>query len=249
MRTTAGGDLFLTDFGLPWAACLQPENWLENPWFESHRRRLRGTSTIYLVPTKRVHGRSLNLVVRFSRMGEDLPVDTVTRSCHTHASFNTPFEEVAALMALRGARFGPKCRLIPTKRPLAIYSPATRLELWQTQRNPSEIEAKQTRLPEVELDLHRSYLVVYGWIKGIDVQDAADRLGLGGAARSTLLHDTMAEVEQELRAAGFRELDMKPAHIIVRFNPHGQLLRRPDGRLVYALIDYELLERDPEGGQ
>ncbi len=241
-RTAEGGDLFLTRFGLPFAAHLQPDNWLPAPWFDAHRRRLRGTSAIYLTQTKPVAGRGLNIVVRFNRVGEDLPVDTATHTRYTHAAFNSPFEEVAMLTALRGARVGPERRRIPTKRPLAIYSPPTRLQLWQTGRSESQIAAKQARLPEIRLDILRAYILVYGWVKGVDAQEAADHFGVGGATREALLAGALAEVEQDLRSAGFCVLDMKPAHIIVRFTPDGRLVRRRDGRLVYALIDYELLE-------
>jgi len=41
-QTSDGGDLFLTPFGQPYAAHLRPDNWLDAPWFDSHRRRLRG---------------------------------------------------------------------------------------------------------------------------------------------------------------------------------------------------------------
>ena len=58
----------------------------------------------------------------------------------------------------------------------------------------------------------------------------------------------MREVESELQEAGFRMLDMKPAHIVVRFTKSGQLLRRKNGRLAYALIDYELLEHTGASG-
>jgi hypothetical protein len=242
-RTLEGGDLFLTSFGLPYAAHLQPENWLADRWFEAHRRRLRGTSAIYRSQTKPVEGRVLDLVVRFNRVGQDLPVDTLTRDVHTQAAFNSPFEEVAELMALRATRIGPQRRRIFTKRPLAIYSPPTRVELWQSGRSEAQIATKQARVPEIHLDIHRPYILVYGWIEGTDVQDAADQFSLGGASRQSLLVDTMAEVEEELEQAGFRVLDMKPAHIVVRFAKNGQLLRRKDGHLVYALIDYELLER------
>ena len=85
------------------------------------------------------------------------------------------------------------------------------------------------------------YILVYGWINGVDVQDAADKFALGGVSREVFLKETMAEVEAELQEAGFRVLDMKPAHIIVRLQ-EGRPLRRRDGRLIYALIDYELLE-------
>lgn len=242
--TAERGDLFLTRYGLPFAEQLQPEQWLVNPWFEKHRRRLRGTSTIYRTQTQPVRGRALDLVVRFNRVGQDLPVDTVTRDCYTHAAFNSPFEEIATLMDLRRARFGPKRQRVPTKKPLAIYSPPTRIELWQSGRHESQIAAKQARLPEIQLDIHRPYILVYGWIKGIDVQDAADQFARGGASRESVLTGTMDEVETELKEAGFHVMDMKPAHIIIRFTETGHLLRHKDGRLVYALIDYELLERE-----
>jgi hypothetical protein len=148
-------------------------------------------------------------------------------------------------MDLRATRFGPRRRFVPTKRPLAIYSPPTRLELWQTGRNQGRIAKKQARLPEFKLDILRTYLLVYGWIKGVDAQDAADQTSLGGLSRDHFLADAMAEVEGDLEQAGFRVLDMKPAHIIVRFDAEGKLRRHPDGRLVYALVDYELLERIP----
>jgi hypothetical protein len=242
-QTAEGGDLFLTCFGLPFAAHLDPVNWLDSDWFTAHSRRLRGTSAIYQVHTKPVGGRSLVVVVRFNRVAQDLPVDTVTRDCYTHAAFNSPFEEIAEIMALRAARFGPRRRFMPTKRPLAIYSPPTQLGLWQSGRCETQMAVKQARLPEVQLDIMRPYILVYGWIRGIDVQDVADLSPPRDISRAALLASTMAEVEEDLSQAGFRVIDMKPAHIIVRLDSHRNLRRRRDGSLLYALIDYELLER------
>jgi len=239
----AGGDLFLTRFGLPFAKHLDPANWLSEPWFSEHRRRLRGTSAIYYTQTKPVAGKSLEIVVRYNRVGQELPVDTLTRDLNTAAAFNTPFEEIAEVMRLRRERFGPKAWRVPTKRPLAIYSPPTRMQLWQTGRNESQIAAKLARNPEVELDILRTYILVYGWIKGIDLQDLVDDFCPRGGSRQQMLDGTMAEVEGELAQAGFRVLDMKPAHIVVRVGRDGRLKRRKNGRLVYALIDYELMER------
>ncbi len=39
---------------------------------------------------------------------------------------------------------------------------------------------------------------------------------------------------------------MKPAHAILRPKQHLSLLRDRNGQIVYALVDYELLERTPE---
>jgi hypothetical protein len=244
VQTNEGGDLFLTSHGLPFAGLLLPENWLEDPWFSKRRHRLRGTSAIYRTQTKPVHGRSLDLVVRFNRVAEDVPVDSVTRGSDPDAEFNSPFEEVATLMKLRAERYGPHRRRIATKRPLAIYSPPSRMQLWQSGRSESLMAMKQARSPEIPLDICRTYVLVYSWIKGIDAEDAAEHLGHPSEGCERLHAQIMSEVERDLHQAGFRMLDIKPAHIIVRFDASGQLLRRRDGSLVYALVDYELLERE-----
>ena len=78
-----------------------PENWRESEWFLAHRQRLRGTSTIYRTQTKPVAGVSLDIVVRYNRVGEELPVDTLTLEKFITADFNSPFEEIAILNELR----------------------------------------------------------------------------------------------------------------------------------------------------
>jgi hypothetical protein len=50
----------------------------------------------------------------------------------------------------------------------------------------------------------------------------------------------------ELAAKGYRVVDMKPQHVIVRPRANGQLLTDRQGRMVYAVVDYELMERTPE---
>ncbi len=244
-QPAAGGDLFLTRFGLPFARHLQPENWFAPEWFDDHRQRLRGTSTIYKVATQRWQGEALELIVRYSRVAEALPLDTVTDQRFIHAEFNSPFEEFSIVTQLRAARFGVKERRIYTKRPLAIYAPPDQLALWQTGRSEDKFAVKQARLRDVKLDIQRQYLLVYGWIDGLDAEQAADHLQLSGSVRLRFLRETTETVVGELAEAGFRVLDMKPAHVILRLTPTGALLRRPDGRLVYALVDYELLEQIP----
>jgi hypothetical protein len=49
-------------------------------------------------------------------------------------------------------------------------------------------------------------------------------------------------VDRELAAKGFVVADHKPTHFILRIN-NGRILRRRDGRIAYALVDYELLAR------
>ena len=114
---------------------------------------------------------------------------------------------------------------------------------WQTGRLESTIARKLARYPEAQLDIRRQYIVIYGWIEGWDAVQMADRLNLADGAREKFLVETTDFVTAELAAAGFRVLDMKPAHIILRLGRDNQLRRRKDGKLLYALVDYELLER------
>lgn len=241
-----GSDLFLTEFGVPFREQLDPGNWFEDAWFAAHRTRLAGTSAVYRLPTRPASGKTLDLVVKWSRVGEEVPMDTMSIHRFLGAEFNSPFEEFAQVRDLRQGSYGPPHVRILTKHPLAIYVPSRKLQLWQTGRSEYRIQAKIARNPEVELDLLRQYVLIYQWIKGVDLIQAAEILGLGGLRREEFLaqHTTMAIHEME--AKGFRVLDMKPAHVIVRFNKQGRLLRHEDGQLAYAVVDYELLERTPD---
>ena len=242
----SGGELYLTRYGRPFLAQLDPAQWYAPDWFESHRQRLVGTSVIYRVETRPVHGRALDLVVRFNRVGERVPVDTVTLCQFVHADFNSPHEEFSLLMDLRAGRFGPSGLRIHTQKPLAIFVPPGRLALWQTGRMEHKIAAKIARHPGVELDILRDYLVVFGWVNGLDATQMANALDLEGAVRERFLTETVSFVTEQLAQKGFRVLDMKPAHVILRRQRNGSLLRDAQGGLVYALVDYELLDRTPE---
>lgn len=249
IKTSDEGDLYLTRFGQPFWEHLLPENWYAKEWFEQKRKRLVGTSTVYKVPTRRLHGRELNLVVKWSRVGEDVPLDTFTFSKFIDAEFNSPFEEFSVLMELRAGETGPPGIRIKTQKPLAIYVPSKRLQAWQTGRSEYRIAAKVARHPGVELDILRQYVVLYGWIKGLDITQVADRWGLAGEIREMLLARATSLVTHELELKGYRVVDMKPAHVIVRLQPDGSLLRHNNGQVAYALVDYELLERTPEHEQ
>jgi hypothetical protein len=242
LKTLDGGDLYLTRFGLPLREHLAPENWYAPDWFAKRRIRLEGTSTIYRLPTRTVRGHALDLVVRFSRLGQEIPLGTQFLSDNVHAEFNSPFEEFALVMALRGAHCGSLPRMF-TKKPLAIYVPATKLQDWQTGRLESKMAAKRARHPEVKLEKSRLYILLYGWIDGLNAVQAAHAFGMTGASARKFLRDATLRVIHDLTSHGFRVLDIKPEHIVVRIQPDGSLLRRPSGDLAYALVDYELLER------
>ncbi len=250
LKTADGGDLYLTRLGLPFWKSLLPENWYAREWFEAKRERLEGTSTVYKVPTRPVDGnRVLNLVVKWSRVGEMVPFDTLTVNKFIQAEFNSPFEEFSLLMELRRGEVGPAAIRIRTQRPLAIYVPSERLQLWQTGRSEDKIRAKVTRHPGVEIDILRQYVVLFGWIKGLDAVETAEKFGLEGRAQAEFLARVTSLVTHELWQKGCRVVDMKPAHIILRPQPDKSLLRDHNDQFAYALVDYELLERTPEHEQ
>ncbi len=246
-QTGDGGDLYLTQFGVPFWEHLLPENWYAREWFEAKRERLVGTSVVYKVPTRSVRGKRLHLVVKWSRVGEEVPVDTLTINKFINAEFNSPFEEFSLLMELRSGATGPRGIRIRTQRPLAIYVPPERFQLWQTGRSESKIAAKIKQSPGVELDILRQYVVLYGWVKGLDIVDVADLWQLDPKEREEFYASTTSLVNHELEQKGYRVVDMKPAHIIVRTKADNRtFVRDKHGQLVYAVVDYELLERTPD---
>ena len=249
-KTNDGGDLYLTKHGVPFWEHLLPENWYAKEWFEANRERLVGTSVVYRVPTRKVGPLSLDLVVKWSRVGENVPMDTMTINKFINAEFNSPFEEFSLVMELRADRKDdPPAIRIPAQKPLAIYVPSERLQLWQTGRSESKIAAKIARHPGVELDILRQYVLLYGWIKGADVTEAATLWQMEPEEKKVFLDRATSLVNHELEMKGYRVVDMKPEHIIVRMRPDGSLLRDRNGQMIYAVVDYELLERTPEHEQ
>jgi hypothetical protein len=99
-----GDDLYLTRFGRPFAGMLRPDNWFERDWFERNREKLDGSGTVYRVRTRPVNGRSKDLVVKWCRVGEEVPLDTFTLSKFVEADFNSPYEESALVMEMRADR-------------------------------------------------------------------------------------------------------------------------------------------------
>ena len=248
-RMADGADLYVTPFGRPFLRHLWPENWLEPEWFGKSREALQGTSTVYKIKTKPVAGASKDIVVKWCRMGEDVPMDTFARSKIMDAEFNSPYEEFSLLMEMR-TRASPGT--IRTHKPLAIFVPAKRLELWQTGRSQSKIDYKKAKYRDVELDIYRQYILIYEWIKGVASTEAAAAQASQAAGYADANSFALAMMERsigDMQQAGFRVLDVKPQHVIVRPKPNGGLLQDRSGRTAYALVDFELLERTPEYGR
>jgi len=230
------GDLYVTELGRPFTDCLFPENhWSDREWFRQHSQRLSGTSNLYRVTTKRVSGKQKEIVVKWNRMGQEIPGDEFI-----DADFNSPFEEFSLVMELRGAQRAA-ARKVYTQKPLAVFVPAERLEFWRTGRKQHKMRNKIDKHVEIELDIHRLYAVIYEWVKGIDAAQACKRAIIDEdqmALLTLLAHDRIERL-------GFDVLDRKPHHVILRPQQNGDVLRDRGGDTLFALVDYELLRRTP----
>jgi hypothetical protein len=258
VRPPSGGDLYVTRYGWPWLPHLLPSSWYEDQWYARSGERLPGASgNVYRVRTRPVGGRSIEVVVKFSRIAQDVTVivpttfpDDVSPEDIANARYNSPMEEFGLVMELRRGAFGPHDLRLRTQRPLAIYAPPEEFPLWQLGRDRSSFHAHGRRLAEdqenaikaIELDIRRIYVLLYGWIRGADAEqefDAGD-IDVGEFAALT------PRVVGELRAKGFRVLDCKPKHFILRKRRAGGQPLRRRGQLVYGLVDFEFLQRTPE---
>ncbi|MBN1675158.1 MAG: hypothetical protein JXR37_29225 [Kiritimatiellae bacterium] len=243
-----GDDLYVTGHGLPFAENLMPENfWSDDDWFRAHSQKLfghnsgyTGSSTIYRVKTKSVNGRDKDIVLKWNRMGQDVPGEE-THEELTGAEFNSPYEEFSLVIEMREARRESPGRIL-THKPLAIYVPSRRVELWQTGRREYKMQAKIRNHTEIVIDMFRPYAVIYEWIDGIDLAEACRR----GAVDTETMQTLTLQVEREMRAKGFQVTDRKPQHIIVRPGREGGVLRDRTGRIAHAIVDFELLQRTPE---
>jgi len=261
-KTSDGGDIYLTRFGLPNAKLLQLENWYEREWFEGRRERLEGTSAVYRVPTKEVDGKSLELVVKNCRVGEDVPVATRTLIDFLNAEFNSPWEEFSLVMEMMEGKYGPSEIAIGSQEPLAIYVPPGKMQMWQSGRSQEKINRIQARHPGIALDILRQYKLIYGWIRGRDAVQAFTDAGFEGGELTVNLRKATDTVIAHLDKKGFAVADMKPQHIIIgeedcrrlemmRGTPDGsremqsKLIHDYIGHYRYSVIDYELLLRTP----
>ncbi len=239
VQLPGGDDLYLTEFGLPLVEQLMPENyWTDKTWFRAHHQPLSGTSTLYRIATKPLAGRrGLDIVLKWNRMGQDVPGSTEADDLTT-AEFNSPFEEFALTIEMRQTRFESPGALY-THKPLAIYVPAKRADLDRLGRREHRMTAKQNAHKGFNLDPRRMYAVIYEWIKGIDAAEAYRN----GAMDTEALAGLLDRTREDMQAKGFVVRDSKPQHVIVRPNRDGGLIRHRDGKALYALVDFELLER------
>ena len=67
--------------------------------FES--RALLGSSSVFRVRTKKVRDRAMDIVLKWNRMGQDIPGETEAEGALDGAEFNSPFMEFGLVKELR----------------------------------------------------------------------------------------------------------------------------------------------------
>jgi len=244
LRLDDGSDFYVTTYGRPFMRQLLPENhWGDKAWFRGHSVRLPGTSALHKISTKYVDGISIDIVMKWNRMGQDIPGETEASDLDG-AEFNSPFEEFSLVMEMRNTRCETLARAY-THKPLAIYVPRKYVEAERMGRKAYKMEGVQRKHGEIRLDVNRQYAVIYEWIKGVDAAQAFTSRLLGEETMVALVR----RADQEMNRRGFRVRDSKPHHVIVRPTRNGAIARSRQGDILYALVDFELLERTPQREQ
>jgi len=250
-----GGELFISRTAWRWSGYLQPERWWDRENLSVRGERLGGsTGTVYRTRST-PHGLPpRDLVVKFSRIAQDVPLfipdeflDSLPRGAVADARFLSPFAEFGLIDQLRHNILNHGPHRLRTKFPLAVYSPPEKYPLWQTGRHVDIFRTHQEAMAEdqfengltqITLDPERDYIEIFAWIDGIDAEEAS-RCGLLDEELLVLLTRSS---NHALSRLGYRVLDNKPRHLIVRPRTDGTLLHR-HGRIVYTMIDFELLQR------
>lgn len=258
LKAQTGGDLYVTRFGWPAVDCLLPQQWYDDRYYSNVGERMKGsTGTVYFLRTCPLEGHCIDVIIKFSRMAQHVPLmadeslpPDVDRAEVASAIFNSPFEEFGLLQEMRNRPIPEGRKVMYTKRPLAIYVPAKRFPMWQMGRSNSRFHVHEHLLEKdqadcdrpLRYDIRRDYIMLFGWVDGLDAQQAAEK----GLLTDEELEQLTARATEDMRSRGFAVLDNKPKHYIVRQRRNGELMRDKDGDLIYALIDFELLQRTPE---
>ena len=263
-KTSDGGDLYLTRFAEQHNEHFEIGNWYEKEWFDAHKTRLIGTSSVYKVPTKEVRGESLDLVVKNCRVGEDVPLDTHTLQEFCDAEFNSPWEEFSLVMELRENLYGPKELRMSTQLPMAIYVPPDVMQPWQSGRSKTKINKIRAKHPGIDLDILKQYKLIYRWIKGRNIKEVFGGIDINEDEMVHHLRTLNAQAHSDLNKKGYIVADMKPEHVIIgeedvriiegagrspdlnAYKKQVDLLYGMVHNGRYSLIDYELLLRTPE---
>jgi hypothetical protein len=247
LKTSDGGDIYLTRYAEKYQEHFDIRNWYEEGWFNRHKIKLKGTGSVYKVPTKKVNGKRLDLVVKNCRVGEDVPFDT-----HT-----------SLVMEMEEGQYGPKHLRINTQHPMGIYVPPEKMQMWQSGRSRTKINRIRAKHPGVDIDILKQYKLIYKWIDGYNLPEVFEHINV---EEDELIHHLKTIdkiVMSDLDKKGYLVADTKPEHIIISENDTERIKEIGRAQISdstkdqiyylytiisigkYSVVDYELLLRTP----
>ena len=252
LKGRQSGDFYVTRQGWSVMESLLPEHWFVGRRFSKVGRPLLGaTGAVYRVPVPHPVREDFAIVVKFSRFCQSVGITAVDPNLNfseeqidriKSSHFLSPFEEIGNLCKLRRSAGQD----IPTMAPLAVYCPAARYLDWQLgregylkaihSRRLLESQAGQAAGTTVDYEWERQYILLYQWLGGTDAERAVEK---GFIAESQMV-DLGREARSTMETHGWEVMDHKPRHVIIRLRKNGMLSRRK-GKLLWGLVDYELL--------
>ena len=218
LKSSDGGDIYLTRYAEKYQEHFDIHNWYEESWFNRHKIRLKGTGSVYKVPTKKVNGKRLDLVVKNCRVGEDVPFDTHTLQEFCDAEFNSPWEEFSLVTEMEEGQYGTKHLRINTQHPMGIYVPPEKMQMWQSGRSRAKINRIRAKHPGVDIDILKQYKLIYKWIDGYNLPEVFEHINV---KEDELIHHLKTIdkiVMSDLDKKGYLVADTKPEHIIISEN-------------------------------
>jgi len=238
--------------GLLWVVGKDPDlfnYFLPERWRRTPKKKLSSHNQVFRTSTKD----NINLVWRVSRMGEPpwlTHPEMNQRAVHEHG-FNSPFEEFAFALGL--SRRG-----IKTIYPRAIYMTGSNRESGQAADERRFMALAHLLTPDGEpiLQKGRNYITIWGYWNGPDellaAQDDRHYTAMNAkyaCANHLISEKVMEELIQskagKLAQCGLEDLNLKPDHLLISFDPQQKLVLDSTGKPEVRLCNFELVRRQP----
>jgi hypothetical protein len=218
-----------------------PERWRRTP-----KKSLSAHNQVFRTCTKD----NVHLVWRVSRLGD--PVQFRNPEANLEAArshgFNSPFEEFA--LALHLSRHG-----VNTIYPRAIYMTGRKRDTTGARRDDRRYMALSHLLtpdgePAVRQDYE--YITIWGFWNGPDellaAHDGAFYTSLNakhacanGLITPRLLEELIAAKKAKLVQCRLEDLNLKPDHLLISFDPQGKLVLDKTGKPEVRLCNFEFV--------
>ncbi len=220
-----------------------PERWEVTP-----RVKLRLSNEVYYTVSKD----EIHIVWRVSNVGSMPDMDPFDAEDQRvlEFGFNSPFEEIALALYLRG-------RGISTISPLAVYMAGDKIEMADFLLDESRHrQYRDLRNPDGTFLLRRdrSYITLWGdWNRpdyevGEKDNCFTERMSALHAYRKGLLGKDdyfrlLDSVREMLRGVGVEDLFLRGGHFLVALDDSGQLIRNGQGVPEIRICNFELLKK------